>query len=491
MIAAAHQPRFFFMRVRLSRAAWIAGSALGLGELAAVWGKWRAFGLTLTALGVCYLFNSYARIRRVQPSVHGFVNGCTLVLSAYFSGWSIASWLFLTHLALVLDVAGHAVGDESASVDPGRTKLAMWTVALTCAVQDVAAVLDGVSVLHALSFTALVWFCIEISRAHLGGVREILARAEGQRAELESAHLALHDAHVGLSQEIEANERIQDELRQAQRLEAVGRLAAGVAHEINTPVQFVSDSLHFVRDAMNDLLPLLEQYKTAVRVAEHTPLGVAGLKAVVATEQRVDLDYVVENAPPAIERALDGLGRIATIVRSLKEFAHPDTGKMSEVDLNKAVQSTLNIAKHEYKLIAELETDFAALPPVMCYLGELNQVVLNIVVNASHAIDDVVKRTGKRGSLRVRTVIEDEDVVISITDSGGGIPVEIRERIFDPFFTTKGVGKGTGQGLAIARSVIDKHGGRLTFECDMGVGTTFLIRLPLHRAAAAPLLAVG
>jgi two-component system, NtrC family, sensor kinase len=185
-----------------------------------------------------------------------------------------------------------------------------------------------------------------------------------------------------------------------------------------------------------------------------------------------------------VERSLDGLKRVATIVKSMKEFAHPDTAEMITVDLNHAIQSTLVIARNEYKYVADVETSFGALPPVVCYAGEINQAVLNIVVNAAHAIEDVVKGTQKRGSISVKTSIEGELVVVAIGDTGGGIPVAIRDRIFDPFFTTKEVGKGTGQGLAIARSVVvEKHGGELSLVSEVGKGTTFYIRLPYRGRA--------
>jgi two-component system NtrC family sensor kinase len=181
------------------------------------------------------------------------------------------------------------------------------------------------------------------------------------------------------------------------------------------------------------------------------------------------------------------LGRVTTIVRSMKEFAHPDQKEMTAVDLNRAVQNTLAISRNEYKLVADLEIDLGELPLVTCYAGEVNQVVLNIIVNAAQAIEDIVKGTDRRGRITVCTRRERADVVISIADSGGGISEAVRDRIFDPFFTTKEVGRGSGQGLAIARSVIvDKHRGQLTFETVPGHGTTFFIRLPIERAAGMP-----
>ncbi len=289
----------------------------------------------------------------------------------------------------------------------------------------------------------------------------------------------------GMMLDVTDQRRLESELAQAQKLESVGRLAAGVAHEINTPVQFVSDSVHFVREAMDDLSQIVDKYR-ALRVATKSGDGIAAAaKDAEDAEESADLDYILENAPVALDRARDGLGRVAAIVRSMKEFAHPDRKEMAQVDINQAIASTLVIATNEYKYVAEVETSFATLPPVCCYAGEINQVVLNLIVNAAHAIGDVVKGTQDKGRIKVSTRVDGDSIEIAIGDSGKGIPVEVRARIFDPFFTTKEVGKGTGQGLAIAHTVIvDKHGGTLRFETEIGQGTTFFIRLPIGGPAA-------
>ncbi len=286
----------------------------------------------------------------------------------------------------------------------------------------------------------------------------------------------------GITLDVTEEKMMEIELRQAQKLESVGRLAAGVAHEINTPIQFVSDSIHFVRDAMPDLRHVIDAYRAVHRsVIEGTPPHEVAAAASQA-EADADLDYVLEHVPPALDRSLEGLNRVAVIVRSMKEFAHPDETSMTDVDLNHAIDSTLTIARNEYKYVADVVTDFGTLPRVLCHAGDFNQVILNLVVNAAHAVGDVVARTGEKGRITVRTRCDGADAVIAIADTGLGIPAAIRDRIFDPFFTTKEVGRGTGQGLAIARSIIhDKHGGQLTFETEIGVGTTFTIRLPIGR----------
>jgi signal transduction histidine kinase len=286
-------------------------------------------------------------------------------------------------------------------------------------------------------------------------------------------------ANGAIAQEMKTRLQAEAELRQAQKLEAVGRLASGVAHEINTPIQFVSDSVHFLRDATHDLIGTLEKLRLFRRTVSASGTFAEEASAAAQAEEAADLDYLFENAPKAVERSLDGLKRVTTIVKSMKEFAHPDTAEMVTIDLNHAIESTLIIARNEYKYIADVETVFGALPPVVCHAGEVNQAVLNIVINAAHAIEELVKGSDKRGSISIKTSVEGELVVVAISDSGGGIPETIRDRIFDPFFTTKDVGKGTGQGLAIARSVVvDKHGGELSLISEVGKGTTFYIRLP-------------
>jgi signal transduction histidine kinase len=206
----------------------------------------------------------------------------------------------------------------------------------------------------------------------------------------------------------------------------------------------------------------------------------AAVRLAIDLEKASDFDYIMENIPLAIDSSLEGLGRITTIVRSMKEFAHPDQAEKTLADLNQAIRSTLVIAHNEYKFVAEIDAQFGELPLVECYLGEINQVVLNLLLNASHAISDVVKGAGELGKITVRTRVDGDEVEISIADTGTGIPEKARDKVFDPFFTTKEVGRGTGQGLAIAHSVIvKKHGGTLRFDTESGKGTTFFIRLPI------------
>ena len=287
----------------------------------------------------------------------------------------------------------------------------------------------------------------------------------------------------GLMLNVTEFRRLGRELAAAQKLESVGRLAAGVAHEINTPVQFVSDNVEFVRTSMTDVTAVIQAYRRLQHAIESSRDVATAARLASEAEKAADLDFIIENAPNALDSSLEGLCRIATIVRSMKEFAHPDQAEKTSADLNQAIKSTLIVAHNEYKYVAELDTDFGELPPVPCYLGEINQVVLNLLVNAAHAISDVVRDTSGLGTLTVRTRLDGDEVEISVGDTGSGLPEDVRDKIFEPFFTTKEIGKGTGQGLAIAHSVIvKKHGGSLRFETECGKGTTFFIRLPVGTA---------
>ena len=280
--------------------------------------------------------------------------------------------------------------------------------------------------------------------------------------------------------DVTTRRRLEVELRHAQKLEAVGALAAGIAHEINTPIQFVGDNTRFLQNAFRDVEHLFNAYHRFYQAAS---AGVTPglLYEVKAASEKADWEYLQTEIPKALDQALDGINRVASIVRAMKDFSHVDRrAERSAADLNKAIQSTLIVARNELKYVADVDLDLGTLPPVPCYLGDLNQVVLNLLINAAHAIGDVVKESTRKGLITVRTRQSDDCVEIAISDTGTGIPEAIRDKIFDPFFTTKEVGRGTGQGLALARAiVVEKHGGTLTFKTEMGKGTTFYVRLPL------------
>ena len=295
----------------------------------------------------------------------------------------------------------------------------------------------------------------------------------------------------GLMIDVTEARRMVREMAQGQKLESVGRIAAGVAHEINTSVQFISDSVRFVRHALKDVPRAMADYRAlAAGVLSGQDVVVAAKKA-HDTDEAADVDYFLKNAPDALDRALEGIGRVGSIVRSMTEFAHPDA-RMADVDLNRAIKTTLNMARNEYKAVAEVETNFGDIAPVHCHAGDINQVVLNLLLNAAHAIEEVVEGTSKKGRITVRTRAIGDFVEISITDTGDGIPEAVRGRIFEPFVTTKEVGRGTGQGLALSRGlVVEKLKGSLHFETETGKGTTFFIRLPVSVAATMALSSVN
>ncbi|MGO9096050.1 MAG: PAS domain S-box protein [Bryobacteraceae bacterium] len=282
-------------------------------------------------------------------------------------------------------------------------------------------------------------------------------------------------------QDVTRRKQLEVELRQAQRLESVGALAAGIAHEINTPIQYVGDNLRFLHDSFAGLWALVHAYENLRQAAATGPVPAGVMGEMKAQVEAADLEYLGEQIPECIAQSLEGVERVSKIVRAMKEFAHPGRKDKQAADLNNALSNALIVARNQLKYVAEVETDFQPLPSVVCHIADLNQVFLNLLINAADAMTEAQakKGTGELGKIVVRTRHEGNRVVISISDTGCGIPAEIRQRIFDPFFTTKEVGKGSGQGLAIARSIVrEKHGGSLTFETAQDRGTTFTVSLP-------------
>ena len=281
---------------------------------------------------------------------------------------------------------------------------------------------------------------------------------------------------------------LEAQLRQSQKLESVGQLAAGIAHEINTPTQYIGDNVRFLKDAFEDLSRVLTGYQGLLAAAKDHTLSCETIMEVTAAVERADAGYLIEEIPKAIEQTLEGVTRVSTLVSAMKEFSHPGTKEKTPLDLNHAIESTITVARNEWKYVSDVETDFdVSLPPISCQPGEFNQVILNLIVNAAHAIADVIAKGGpEKGKIRIQTRNCPEWVEIRVQDTGSGIPEKVRARIFDPFFTTKEIGKGTGQGLAIARSVVvDKHDGTIHFETEEGKGTTFIIQLPHDGKALA------
>jgi signal transduction histidine kinase len=310
-------------------------------------------------------------------------------------------------------------------------------------------------------------------------------QTERQLTALESA---VEERSRALRQQHEQLERTHTQLLHAQKMESIGQLAAGIAHEINTPTQFIGDNARFLQDAFRDLRGLLDVYERLAAAARAGAVTPALLAEVDAVQGEADVAYLAEEIPEAIAQSLDGVERVTHIVRAMKDFSHPGVGGKEAVDLNKAIESTVTVARNEWKYVAQLVTEFdPTLPAVPCLACEFNQVILNMVINAAHAIESKLgKNSSERGTITITTREVGRWVEILIRDTGTGIPKENFSRIFDHFFTTKEVGKGTGQGLAIAHAVItEKHGGTIDVESELGTGTTFTIRLPLDPEVAS------
>jgi two-component system, NtrC family, sensor kinase len=316
---------------------------------------------------------------------------------------------------------------------------------------------------------------------------EMLTRRLGQTdleelQDRQSLYLEHWEEHGRLEQALAALKSTQAQLLQAQKLEAIGQLAAGVAHEINTPTQYVTDNTEFLQRSFTKLVEAIDACRALMdAVRSGAPPEETAARAEIAFT-KAKTTYFLKQVPRALDQSLEGLRRIAKIVAAMKDFSHPSGGEKSPVDLKEAIASTIIVATNEWKYVADIETDFEeGMPAVSCMRDEINQVVLNLIVNAAHAIGATNNNgAAGKGVIRVETRITSAFAEIRIGDTGGGIPEGIRGRIFDPFFTTKPVGKGTGQGLAIAYAVVvDKHGGTIDFETDDGVGTTFVIRLPM------------
>jgi PAS domain S-box-containing protein len=335
------------------------------------------------------------------------------------------------------------------------------------------------------------WFRLEKSEKHANAVFE----RDGQRRFLGLTIINVDFVPGGkdkgfliIGADLTEHKTLEEQLRQAQKLEAIGQLAAGIAHEINTPAQYVGDNAKFLQEtwpAVNKILDLCMRFREESLKGSAAPETIAEL--LLCTEQ-TDPGYLIREVPQAIAQTLEGVQRVSKIVRAMKEFSHPGSEDKSAVDINHAIETTLAVARNEWKYVADVQTHFAEdLPRVPCLAGEFNQVILNLLINAAHAIGTVVgKDSGTKGTIEITTRSDEAWVEVQMRDTGTGVPEGIRSRIFEPFFTTKEVGKGTGQGLALAHTVIvKKHGGQIWFESEVGQGTTFFLRLPLKASETA------
>ena len=324
--------------------------------------------------------------------------------------------------------------------------------------------------------------------------RRLFGQAQLRMEEMEEIILErTKDLHTAFQQKerdaVELKQTLQ-ELQQAQatllhvdKLASVGQLAAGIAHEINTPVQFVGDNIRASSEMFDDVLEILSAYQSLISDLEKEGLYLEQIERIHDTEEKFDLEYIKEEVPLAASQSLDGVERVRTIVKAMKDFSHGG-GVLDEpvaFDLNSALESTLTVARNEIKYVSNVETEYGDIPTLRGYPNELNQVFLNLFVNAAHAIE--AKQSEDLGTIKIQTSVDGKYVLISISDSGCGMPEEVKKKIFDPFFTTKEVGKGTGQGLAITHNIIvEKHGGRIEVDSIEGEGTTFRIYLVIDES---------
>ena len=280
--------------------------------------------------------------------------------------------------------------------------------------------------------------------------------------------------------DITSRKKLEEELFLARKLESVGQLAAGIAHEINTPAQFIGTNLQFINDSLKDLIQFINKMKTASHMGkrEEDHDRTDSLENQLA---EIDWEYLEEEMPEAVRQSQDGINQISKIVLAMKELSHPGSQEREIEDLNKLIDNALTVTSNEWKYVANIELDLTAdLPPVKCFRGQISQVFINIIVNAAHAISEQQEDGMNKGKIKISSEVVQNWAVVKIEDTGKGIPESAQNHIFDPFFTTKEVGKGTGQGLAIAYDVIvTKHSGKLEFETEEGGGTTFIVKLPL------------
>ena len=281
----------------------------------------------------------------------------------------------------------------------------------------------------------------------------------------------------------EERSSMERQLNQAHKMEAVGQLAGGIAHEINTPIQYIGENLRFLLEASEDVNSLLDAYQDLLKAADPVTELQSQVEKVKQVSEEVEIDYLQEETPKSLEQSLAGTEQVARIVQAMKEFAHPGSREMALADLNKVIQNAVAVSKNEWKYVADTELKLdPGLPEVLCVGGEISQVLLNLIVNAAHAIEGAGREN--KGTITITTASMGDRLEVRVTDTGTGIPEAVRESVFNPFFTTKDVGSGTGQGLAIAQDiVVGKHKGELFFQTEEGKGTTFVMRLPIAQAS--------
>ncbi len=298
--------------------------------------------------------------------------------------------------------------------------------------------------------------------------------------QLEKTNAQLSQELVERKKSEEEKLRLERELIHAQKLESIGTLVAGIAHEINTPIQFIDNNIYFVSESIKQLLQLIDKFD---ELLAHTKNNKQILDTMDQLKEDISLDYLKDEVSIALEQTVEGLDRVTQIVNAMKGFSHLDNDNMAVLDINKSVKNTILVSTSTWKFIAEIKTDLdPKLPKVYCFPTDINQVIMNLIINACHTISDKIDDgTDEKGVIKIKTYKENDNVLISISDTGKGIQEKIQNKIFDPFFTTKDIGSGTGQGLSISyKNIVEKHKGKLTFKTILNQGTTFLIEVPIN-----------
>lgn len=311
-----------------------------------------------------------------------------------------------------------------------------------------------------------------------GSTRDVLDRAVAV-TDASGRVAAVHGLLVNVTEQA----RSRRELERSQMLQSIGKLSAGIAHEINTPIQFLGDNMRFLDDGFRQIMELCEHYAALRQRVADVAAAQDCVEAVAAKERQIDFEFLRQEIPQAIQQNLEGVKLVSAIVSAMRDFSHIDERRKAPADINRALNSTIIILRNSLKYAADVEKELAPdLPEVLCCMDDLNQVFMNLLINAAHSIEEAIQAGRyKRGIIRVRTQCDGDHVVISVADTGMGIPEEIREKIFERFFTTKSKDrKGTGQGLATVLAIVrDKHDGAVSLDSEVGVGTTFTVRLPV------------
>ncbi|MBN2803802.1 MAG: response regulator [Deltaproteobacteria bacterium] len=298
-----------------------------------------------------------------------------------------------------------------------------------------------------------------------------------------NAGIRMVEAQQKLIEQSRALKAAQMQIANDKKLKAVGQLAAGLSHEINTPVQFISDSIHFLQDVYIEYSQLTSLYQEATAELKQLKLCSELLNKIEDAESKIDFAFINENIPDSFKASYEGLNRISSIVTSMKEFATPTNLTLAPHDLNKSLRDAVNISRKNIEAYTDIVFNPGDLPMVKCSIDDLNQVFLNIIKNSAQSIKYFNEKENKseKGCITITSYIEGKNAIISVADTGHGIPEKIKDRVFEPFFTTREVGSGQGQGLAISRTIIvDKHKGKLTFESEEGKGATFFISIPIN-----------